>query len=244
MDVLEQEQLTFTQALDHWYYRVKYEAMMKWIQTTNLNFESARVADFGCGAGLFLKMLLRGGIFKKENLLGIDSAYCETGVLSNADVRVVPNLKNEDQFDLFLLMDVLEHIEDDREIFLSVFKHCSPGGYLFVTVPAMEWLWSGHDFYLGHKRRYTLKTLANLFSSVPNLEILGMHYFYASILPIVIPLRLIRRGQKARDASDMRPASMLLNKILKKTLQIEISIMKKNRFCGLTALALCKKKNC
>ena len=243
MDVIEQEQLTFEQALRHWYYCVKYEAMVKWIRATDLNCKSARIGDFGCGAGLFLNMLLRGGIFKKENLLGIDSAYSKAEVLSHSDVRVVPNLENEDQFDLFLLMDVLEHIEDDREALHTVFKHCRPGGYLFVTVPAMEWLWSGHDFYLGHKRRYTVKTLANLFRSEPNLEIVGLHYFYASILPIVVPLRLIRRGQKVRDASDMRPASMFLNKILKKVLQIEISIIKKNRFCGLTVMALCKKKS-
>jgi 2-polyprenyl-3-methyl-5-hydroxy-6-metoxy-1,4-benzoquinol methylase len=242
VDVIEREQLTFDQALSHWYYRAKYGAMVDWIRRSDLDIGTAQVGDFGCGAGLFLSLLISGGLFQRENLLGIDSAYEKAGFLSNSGVRVVPNLENENQFDLFLLMDVLEHIEDDRAVFRSVLEHCRPGGYLFVTVPAMEWLWSGHDFYLGHKRRYTVNSLARLFKAEPNLEILGLHYFYASILPVAIPLRLMRSGQMDRDRSDMRPTSKMLNFLLEKILRFETLVMRKNNIMGLTVMALCRKK--
>jgi SAM-dependent methyltransferase len=242
MDVIEQEQLSFTQALNHWYYRSKYRAMVDWIRSTDLNTETARVGDFGCGAGLFLSLLIQGSVFQKKNLVGIDSAYGKEEVLNQSGVRVVPSLEKEGKFDLFLLMDVLEHIQDDRGALRSVMDHCRPGGYLFVTVPAMEWLWSGHDIYLGHKRRYSVKSLGELFKSEPGLEIIGLHYFYASILPIAVPLRLLRKRQKNRTWSDMRPASKIINLIILKVLSIESRFMKKNRFAGLTVMAFCRKK--
>jgi 2-polyprenyl-3-methyl-5-hydroxy-6-metoxy-1,4-benzoquinol methylase len=242
VDVIEQEQLTFRQALDHWYYRAKYRAMVDWIRSTGLNTHTARVGDFGCGAGLFLSLLVRGSVFSKENLLGIDSAYQKEELLAESGVRVVPSLENQNEFDLFLLMDVLEHIEDDRGALNLVLRHCRPGGYLFVTVPAMEWLWSGHDFYLGHKRRYTVNSLTQLFHFEPDLEIIGVHYFYASILPVAIPLRLLRRGQKERVGSDMRPASRPLSAFLKAVLKMESCLMRSNRIAGLTVMALCRKR--
>lgn len=242
MDVIEQEQLSFAQALNHWYYRAKYSAMVDWIRSTDLNTETARVGDFGCGAGLFLSLLIQGSVFQNKNLVGIDSAYGKEEVLSQSGVRVVPSLEKEGQFDLFLLMDVLEHIQDDRGALRSVLDHCRPGGYLFVTVPAMEWLWSGHDIYLGHKRRYSVKSLGELFKSEPALEIIGLHYFYASILPIAVPLRLMRRWQKDRTDSDMRSTSKIFDFFLQAILKIETRLMKGNQIAGLSVMALCRKK--
>jgi SAM-dependent methyltransferase len=241
MDVIEQEQLTFQQALGHWYYRAKYRAMLDWILSTELNRQTARVVDFGCGAGLFLKLLLQDGIFPRENMLGIDSAYAKEEFLPSSKVRVVPSLENEKDFDLFLLMDVLEHIEDDYGALRSVSDHCRPGGYLFITVPAMEWLWSGHDFYLGHKRRYTVNSLGSLLKSQQNVEIVGLHYFYASILPAAIPVRLLRRGQKQRTESDMRAVPKIINSMILGILSLEALVMKKNQVAGLTVMALCRK---
>ena len=241
MDVIEQEQLTFHQALGHWYYRAKYRAMLDWILSTDLNTESARVGDCGCGAGLFLSLLIQGGIFQKKNLVGIDSAYGKEEVLSHSGVRVCPSLEKEGKFDLFLLMDVLEHIQDDRGALRSVLEHCRSGGYLFVTVPAMEWLWSGHDVYLGHKRRYSVKSLGELIKSESRLEIIGIHYYYASILPFAVPLRLMRRGQKDRTGSDMHALPKLFNLLLGKICRLETLFMKKNKIAGLTAMALCRK---
>lgn len=241
MDVIEQEQLSFDQAMGHWYYQAKYRAMLDWVFSTGLNRKTARVGDFGCGAGLFLKLLHEDAIFPHENMLGIDSAYAKEGVLPNSKVRVVPSLENEKDFDLFLLMDVLEHIEDDYGALSLVFDHCRRGGYMFITVPAMEWLWSGHDFYLGHKRRYTVDSLGRLLHSQHGLEIIGLHYFYAFILPAAIPVRFLRRGQKHRNGSDMRAVPKIFNTIILKIMSMEARLMKSNRVAGLTVMALCKK---
>lgn len=43
------------------------------------------------------------------------------------------------------LFDVLEHIEDDRGVLRRLASLVRPGGRLYVTVPAYQWLWSGED---------------------------------------------------------------------------------------------------
>ena len=61
-----------------------------------------------------------------------------------------------DRFPLVLLLDVLEHIEHDRE-FLSeiVRENVAPGGAVLISVPAWPFLFSSHDIRLRHFRRYT-----------------------------------------------------------------------------------------
>ncbi len=57
--------------------------------------------------------------------------------------------------DLVLLLDVLEHVEHDRDFLASlVAASLKPGGWLLFTVPAWQPLFSRHDVWLHHFRRY------------------------------------------------------------------------------------------
>ena len=58
--------------------------------------------------------------------------------------------------DLVLMMDVLEHVDDDRGLLRHYAAKVPPGAHFLVTVPAFAFLWSGHDVFLEHKRRYRL----------------------------------------------------------------------------------------
>ena len=62
-------------------------------------------------------------------------------------------------FDLALLLDVLEHIADDRGSLAGIAGLTHPAGKILITVPACQWLWSGHDERHHHKRRYSKKDL-------------------------------------------------------------------------------------
>ena len=61
--------------------------------------------------------------------------------------------------DLVLMMDVIEHVDDDvgliRQYSDSMLQH----GTMLITVPAFQFLWSKHDVFLEHKRRYTHASL-------------------------------------------------------------------------------------
>ena len=55
------------------------------------------------------------------------------------------------------MMDVLEHVSDDVGLVREYAKRAKPGTRFVVSVPAFMWLWSGHDVFLEHHRRYTLR---------------------------------------------------------------------------------------
>ncbi len=57
------------------------------------------------------------------------------------------------------MMDVIEHVEDDVGLVRGYVDKVAGGTRFIVTVPALMWLWSGHDVFLEHYRRYTLTSI-------------------------------------------------------------------------------------
>ncbi|OGJ56903.1 hypothetical protein A3H22_02815 [Candidatus Peribacteria bacterium RIFCSPLOWO2_12_FULL_55_15] len=66
-----------------------------------------------------------------------------------------------------LLLDVLEHIEDDVGFLQRIVLSLPPGGCLLITVPAEMALWSKHDQEVGHFRRYSAETLMQTWKDLP-----------------------------------------------------------------------------
>jgi SAM-dependent methyltransferase len=65
------------------------------------------------------------------------------------------SLETGQKFDTILYIDVLEHIEQDRDELASAARLLKPGGYLVVLAPAHQFLFSPFDQAVGHFRRYT-----------------------------------------------------------------------------------------
>lgn len=72
-------------------------------------------------------------------------------------------------YDTLLYMDVLEHIQNDREEITMMIKNLKPGGHIVILAPAYQYLYSEFDKEIGHFRRYTKKQLANLFHQPDNI---------------------------------------------------------------------------
>ena len=66
------------------------------------------------------------------------------------------------QFDTILYIDVLEHIENDREELNQAASHLRPGGHLIVLSPAHQRLFSPFDAAIGHFRRYNRPMLRTI----------------------------------------------------------------------------------
>jgi SAM-dependent methyltransferase len=80
--------------------------------------------------------------------------------------------------DRVLLLDVLEHIEKDDEFLSSLAGLLRPGGQLLISVPAFQILFSPHDLFLKHFRRYTASQLESL-AHRHGLETVELFYFYS-----------------------------------------------------------------
>jgi hypothetical protein len=237
MDLKEARELEGVDPQDHWYYASKSYPLFR-------EFERALaanqgwpipIADVGAGEGVFTRALIRRFPGAVSHATLIDSGYPseEASVMDGVPVNRSRNLPSRVDARLILLMDVLEHIERDSEFLQAVVSCAAPGTRFFITVPAFRLLWSKHDEYLGHFRRYRLKELASLCRGA-GLRLNARFYFFATIFPAVLALRVVSGGDGTR--SDLRPAHPAVNALLKKLLFAESLWCRTNRVLGVSAV--------
>jgi SAM-dependent methyltransferase len=119
-----------------------------------------------------------------------------------------------------LLLDVLEHLEDDARGLAQAARLLKPGGALVVTVPAGPSLWGRQDEVSHHYRRYTRRDLLSLFARA-GLARPELTHFNTFLYPPIAAIRWGRRllGLKASDQSDFEgshpgPVNDLLERIM------------------------------
>ena len=82
------------------------------------------------------------------------------------------------------LFDVVEHIEDDYFFLNNINKYLKEDGYVYITVPAFNFLWSNEDVDAGHFKRYTTSELNGLLKK-SGFTIIQSTYIF-SILPLPV----------------------------------------------------------
>jgi SAM-dependent methyltransferase len=87
------------------------------------------------------------------------------------------------------LFDVLEHIGDDRPFVRRLHDILRPGGFLYLTVPAFDWLWSTADVDAMHYRRYTRRTITDVLSG--GFEVLYLTYLFQRLVPLSMLMRAL-----------------------------------------------------
>jgi SAM-dependent methyltransferase len=142
--------------------------------------------DIGCGDGFFGRKLFVG--LPLKTYTGIDTNLSaaraadmsieERGILYVNEYRDLGN----NRYSLTLMMDVLEHVECDRQFLADiVYRYGIKGGYILITVPAFPFLFSGHDRFLKHYRRYSGSELLHLIESA-RLSCVSHGYLFVSLL--------------------------------------------------------------
>lgn len=164
---------------DHWWFVARRTILRRMVTQLMEPSADRLVVDVGCGPGGNIASLA--GMYR---CVGVDSS--EDGIALAR--RRFPTLEfvcgvapqalggREREADLWLLMDVLEHVDEDRELLHGIVAHAKPGAYFFITVPADPDLWSPHDDAAGHRRRYTRATLSELWRDLPVRERLVSGY--------------------------------------------------------------------
>ncbi len=121
----------------------------------------ARILDAGCGSGRNMVELARRGQVTGVEIspTSVEVARARhVGEVVEGSVMEMPFA--EHSFDLAVCLDVIEHLPDDQGALRELRRVLAPGGALLVTVPAYQWLWSGHDKINQHCRRYSRATLS------------------------------------------------------------------------------------
>ena len=141
--------------------------------------------------------------------------------------------------DLVLMMDVLEHVDDDRGLVRHYAAKVPSGAHFLATVPAFRFLWSGHDVFLEHKRRYRLGEIETTMRDA-GLQVVRSAYYFGFVFPLAAAVRLATRGA-TEPRSSLKKHGTLTNGILTTVCAAELPLLPVNRLAGLSAFVLARK---
>ncbi len=225
----------------HWWYRGRRSVLERVIDGLRLPAR-ARILDAGCGSGRNMVELARHGTVVGIELSPASVALARTrsiGEVIECSVLELPFASAS--FDLAVSLDVIEHLGDDRAALQELRRVVAPGGALLITVPAYQWLWSGHDVVNHHHRRYTRASLLQV-AEQAGWESVRTTYFNSLLLPVAILLRCLERlSPKTTESSlDLWVPPAPLNALLETPLTLEAAIIGRGGRipAGLSLLAL------
>jgi hypothetical protein len=134
-------------------------------------------------------------------------------------------------------MDVLEHVPDPVGLVKEYIDKVPSGTDFIITVPAFQFLWSEHDVFLEHYRRYTLPEIEEVLIQA-GLKIKSGNYLYGLLFPAISSIRFLKKIKpiSGNPHSDMKPQSDITNSLLSKICKIDNFLLKKNTLCGTTAM--------
>ncbi len=231
---LKEEDILGVDIGHHWYYRSKAAALRRAVG----RLAPKRLLDVGAGSGFFSRHLLAEG--------GAQSALCvDIGYPADRDDSVAgkPVRYRRDigptDCDLVLMMDVLEHVDDDVGLVKLYADKVPSGAHFLVTVPAFRFLWSGHDVFLEHKRRYRLPDIEKTMRDA-GLELVHGAYYFGAVFPLAAAVRLATRGT-TEPRSSLKKHGPIVNGLLSLACAAELPLFPVNRLAGLSAFVMAKK---
>ena len=217
----------------HWYYQSKAAALRRMVG----HLAPQRLLDVGAGSGFFSRHLLANGA---QSALCVDVGYERTWD-ETVGGKLVLYRRDCDatDCDLVLMMDVLEHVEDDAGLVGHYATKVPSGAHFLATVPAFRFLWSGHDVFLEHKRRYTLAEIEQTMRTA-GLDIVRGAYYFGAVFPLAAAVRLATRNDPT-PRSTLKKHGALTNALLAAACALELPLFPINRLAGLSAFVLAKK---
>jgi len=223
----------------HWYYSSKAAAMKQYVSGAPVR----RILDVGAGSGIFSQYLLANSNAETATCVDIGYEADTEETCAGKPIRYVRGCTESDA-DLVLLMDVLEHVDDDVGLLADYVGKVAPGTRFLITVPAFEFLWSRHDDFLEHRRRYRLGGVLKV-AEAAGLKVDRATYYFAFIFPMVAAVRLFERltskGDELATGSDLTNHSAVVNGALETLCAIERPLLGINRLAGLSVFCLATK---
>lgn len=176
---------------EHFWFRGRRAIFFSLLDDLVEKREDLDVLEIGCGAGGLLRRLERYGGSTGLELSPELAALCRERsgrptVCGNAYALPLP----DESQDLVCLFDTIEHIPDEARALAEIKRVLRPGGHVFFSVPAYQWLWSNNDVVAHHFRRYTKGRLKKPLRAA-GFEAKKLSYFNTVLFPLIAPVVLL-----------------------------------------------------
>lgn len=207
----------------HWWFLARRDIIFKLIKNYH---KDSNILEIGCSGGPLIRFLHGQGFM---NIQGIDNnekaiEICKQKGIN--DVRVTDGQETgfkDQQFDIVIASDVLEHIEDEDKALSEWHRILKPDGKLIIFVPAFKFLWGNHDEVNHHYRRYSKSGLSGILIkngfTVKRVSCWNFSLF--------LPISLARLSQRfifinrKRSAEQLKESTPFINKTLENILKLE-----------------------
>jgi len=232
----------------HWWF-VGRRAVLRSVLRATLPPRRLRLAEIGCGTGAFLSAAAEFG-----EVVGVEASPEFLALARGSGFTVLPGSLPDrlpldaDSCDVVLLFDVLEHLDDDAAALRAVARILKPEGLLVSTVPAFPWLWSAHDEALGHRRRYTARSLSQV-TRAAGLHPHRVTYFNSLVALPIVAVRFLGRlrrrapGAASRTRHDLGRHPLWLNALLARVFASEAELLRWMSFPFGISLLMVARRN-
>lgn len=212
----------------HWWFQARREILESMIVSLNLPV-NAEILEIGCGTGGNISMLQKYG---QVTAIELDE-YARSYTSKSTGVQVhngalpddIPDELNK-KYDLIVMFDVLEHIEQDVDSLITLKTMIKRDGYLLLTVPAYQWMFGIHDINHHHFRRYEMDDIQTKFKTA-SLSLIRKSYFNSLLFPLVAMIRLLEKIKKPhKDSLGFKTPNKITNSILYHIFKFEKKLLK------------------
>lgn len=195
------------------------------------------ILEIGSGIGMYSEMMIKDFSNSRIVLSDISESYVnelrQKFNLSNVE-SVLLDLNNEshftkigkERFDTVIGLNVIEHVENDAKALNFIYDSLKVGGRALILVPAHQFLYNSIDRKVGHFRRYSMKSFAELVTKTKfNTDDL---YFYnaSGILGWYLSGNILNKDDANGEAYSMYdkliPAIRVAEKLLFRKIGISI----------------------
>ena len=194
---------TLVRVQHHPWWLARAELALAVLRTKRLH-PPARILDVGCGWGVNLQALERGGYqaagmdISRQILERIDEPRRQ---LFECDLNKPFPAEAHESYDGLLLLDVIEHLDDDQGALRRLSPLVCPGGTVVVSVPALPELFSEFDSVQGHRRRYVPETVGRAFQDT-GFALDRTFWWGQWMVPVLKRMRISQSRQPAAKSKE------------------------------------------
>jgi len=231
---------------EHWWFVARRDVIQSFIKIQMPQGSESKVLEIGCGVGGNIGLLSQSGHYRGIDMHKPAIDYCSEKYpqfeFQCTRVEDISQEFSSNKFDSIYVLDVLEHIDDQVAILKSAQNYLTQSGKILLTVPAFKFLWSPHDEFVHHVRRYTKAGLKKVLED-SGYKVERISYFNSILFPLALIQRLGMRVLNRKLNTHLSTPPTIVNWLLKVIFTQEAWILKRiNLPVGLSIIAVVSQK--